>query len=246
MKAGLEGSHWDDHNHDNLLDKTPEAWRSHYYEHFDQRVNQLLSDKGAFENRALRVVSVGCGSNARLNIPQRSDIYVIGVDSDEEQLKHARTLKNVDELHLGSATSLPVESNSVDVVLFRLVLHHLADQGPLDAAFDEARRVLKPGGRLIAIEPGIFHPIGFILFCSNHLKLSKHVMGTSDDWPLSPLRIRRELEDKGFATQVFGVEYGWRRLPIGLQRLVNRLDSLGSLPVVKHMGHTFLTIAQKS
>lgn len=127
----------------------------------------------------------------------------------------------------------------------RLVLHHLIDQVPLDQVFAEARRVLKPGGRLIAMEPNLYHPIGFLLFCANHLGWSKKIMGTSDDWPLLPRAIRQQLGRLGFSTRVLGVEFAWRRLPIPAQRVLNCLDAVGSLPGLNYAAHTFLLVATK-
>jgi SAM-dependent methyltransferase len=49
-----------------------------------------------------------------------------------------------------SATQIPFKANSVDAFLLFDVLHHIPD---VEAFFREAQRCLKPGGRILMIEP---------------------------------------------------------------------------------------------
>jgi arsenite methyltransferase len=75
---------------------------------------------------------------------------VIGVDMTDAMLEKARGntaksgLTNV-EFRKGEIESLPVDGDSVDVVISNCVLNLVPDK---DQAFREIRRVLKPGGRL--------------------------------------------------------------------------------------------------
>jgi len=76
---------------------------------------------------------------------------VIGVDMTPEMLDRARenairgNYSNV-EFRLGEIENLPVESGSVDVVISNCVINLSPDKRRV---FDEAYRVLKPGGRLM-------------------------------------------------------------------------------------------------
>jgi SAM-dependent methyltransferase len=75
---------------------------------------------------------------------------VIGIDPNEAMLAKARgaadriAAKHV-EFRKGSAEALPVESNTVDLVISNGVLNLAPDKLPV---FTEILRVLKPGGRL--------------------------------------------------------------------------------------------------
>jgi ubiquinone/menaquinone biosynthesis C-methylase UbiE len=54
-------------------------------------------------------------------------------------------------VHTGPAQALPLAGASADAVLAQTVLIHLAP-ATLDAVLAEARRVLKPGGRLVSVD----------------------------------------------------------------------------------------------
>jgi SAM-dependent methyltransferase len=75
---------------------------------------------------------------------------VIGVDMTDAMLEKARAnaekagLGNV-EFRKGDIEALPVEADSIDVVISNCVLNLVPDK---DRAFREIHRVLKPGGRL--------------------------------------------------------------------------------------------------
>jgi len=76
---------------------------------------------------------------------------VIGVDMTPEMIKKAREnaqkggYRNV-EFRLGEIENLPVSDNSVDVVISNCVINLSPDK---DKTFQEAFRVLKPGGRMM-------------------------------------------------------------------------------------------------
>lgn len=76
--------------------------------------------------------------------------HVIGVDMTPEMLEKARAniqrlgLKNV-EFRQGFLEALPVEENSIDVIISNCVINLSPDKAK---AFAEAFRVLRPGGKL--------------------------------------------------------------------------------------------------
>lgn len=77
--------------------------------------------------------------------------FVIGVDMTDEMIKKAREnakrygYKNV-QFRLGEIENLPVDDNSVDVVISNCVINLSPDKLK---TFREAYRVLKPGGRIM-------------------------------------------------------------------------------------------------
>ncbi|NOZ84769.1 MAG: class I SAM-dependent methyltransferase [Deltaproteobacteria bacterium] len=74
-------------------------------------------------------------------------VPIVGLDLSRKMLIQA---SGYDLRIIGDMGSLPFLSNSFDTVFARGALHHSAD---IMTALCEARRVLRPGGRLVAAEP---------------------------------------------------------------------------------------------
>lgn len=98
------------------------------------------------------VVDVGCGPGTAARVAARRGARVTGVDPSSTMLRIARlvTPKRAPiTWGEGTAEALPVTDGSATVVWALATVHHWQD---VDKAVAEARRVLTPGGRLIAIE----------------------------------------------------------------------------------------------
>jgi arsenite methyltransferase len=100
------------------------------------------------------VVDIGCGAGMDLLLAAKSlgkRGRAIGIDMTESMKEKALAaariagLENV-EVRLGDAMSLPLDSESVDVVISNGVLNLVPDKS---VAYGEVFRVLKPGGRFL-------------------------------------------------------------------------------------------------
>jgi hypothetical protein len=105
--------------------------------------------------------------------------------------------------------------------------------------------LLRSGGALVAIEPNLWHPVGLALAAANKAGLGSLLHGTRDDIPLSPPRLLGEARAVGLSPELYGLTYGWRRLPIPLQRALAPLDGLGSRPRAARFAHTLMLIARR-
>jgi len=106
------------------------------------------------------VLDVGCGTGSLAIAAARrvgEGGVVHGVDPSAELLARAckKARRARVEVTFGVATgeALPLPDASFDVVLSTLVFHHLSHD-TLRASVAEIRRVLKPGGRMLAVDIG--------------------------------------------------------------------------------------------
>ena len=100
-------------------------------------------------------VVLDLGSGGGIDVFQASKLVgqkgkVIGLDATPEMIFRAReTAKRYDyrnvEFRLGEIEHMPIDSNSVDLVISNCVLNLVPDKR---SAFKEIYRVLKPGGRI--------------------------------------------------------------------------------------------------
>ena len=119
-----------------------ELFGEHFYSH------SLL----ALLDRSWVVGDLGCGTG---QVTERLAPFVervVAVDGSAEMLSAARARlrkhKNV-LLRKGVLEKLPIQDASLDAAVLMLVLHHLP--API-AVLSEARRVLRPGGKLLIVD----------------------------------------------------------------------------------------------
>ena len=98
------------------------------------------------------VLDIGCGTGT-LTIAAAEELHdarVVGLDGDRKVLDLARRKDGSERVEWveGLADELPFGNGEVDALMTTLVFHHLP-LGIKRAALVEARRVLRPGGRLV-------------------------------------------------------------------------------------------------
>lgn len=107
------------------------------------------------------VLDIGCGTGS-VAIAAAAQVgplgSVHGIDPSPAMVGRARAkaarAKVTASFDVAFAQSLPFADGRFDVVVSTVMLHHLPRAGR-DEALREARRVLKPGGRLLAIDFGV-------------------------------------------------------------------------------------------
>jgi demethylmenaquinone methyltransferase/2-methoxy-6-polyprenyl-1,4-benzoquinol methylase/phosphoethanolamine N-methyltransferase len=122
-----------------------------------------------------RVLDVGCGPGS-LTIPAAKKVgregAVSGIDASPEMIEVAKRKARKEgaeiDFRVSPIEALPFEDGTFDVVLSSLMLHHLPDDVKAEG-LAEVVRVLKPGGRLIAIDlAGRHSPASHLLGLFGH------------------------------------------------------------------------------
>jgi ArsR family transcriptional regulator len=141
----------------------------------------------AFADPEWTVGDLGCGTGQMTAALAPFVHRVIAVDGSAAMLQAARKrlqgIENV-ELRRGDLEALPIDDARLDAATLALVLHHLPEPG---RALTEVARVLKPGGRLLAIDM-LPHDR------ESYRQQMGHVwLGFSDE------HVRRMLQESGFS-----------------------------------------------
>jgi SAM-dependent methyltransferase len=95
-----------------------------------------------------RVVDVGCGTGRAVAELRERAASAVGVDPNEQMITLARRRWPEADFRLGTAERLPFVDGELDAYRADKLYHVLPDP---HAALGEARRVLRPGGRIVLI-----------------------------------------------------------------------------------------------
>jgi SAM-dependent methyltransferase len=147
-----------------LEDKTGD-----YYERFDPYILDKRPMVKALIQRTFQrffpekvpvLLDVGCGTCFYFPLLSERAETLLGIDVCIPMLDMAQELISTKgltncQVRESSAMELPFEDHSIDVVHSWDFLHHVPD---VTKALAEITRVLKPGGRYIAVEPNIINP----------------------------------------------------------------------------------------
>jgi ubiquinone/menaquinone biosynthesis C-methylase UbiE len=205
-----------------------------------------------------RVLDIGCGRGELALGCSRRGAITWGCDYAPAALRLAKSMGISPEPGLGfqqsDAQALPLASDSFDVVIMADLVEHLTPRA-LDAALGEARRVLKPGGRLVIhTMPNLwYYRFGYPLF-----RFYQSLQGIDlpkdprQRWGFehlhvneqTPASLKRALRGSGFKTKVWlelggqddlgpitkTITRGLARLPVLRQTLCNDIYAIGRKP----------------
>lgn len=109
------------------------------------------------------ILDVGCGDGKDCEIISTLANHVVGVDLYLNSLRLPK-ISNLDFI-LADACNLPLKNGTLDVVFEKDVLHHILDH---NKALKEMKRVVRNGGKLVAVEANRYNPIFYF-----HMTLMK-------------------------------------------------------------------------
>ncbi len=96
--------------------------------------------------RGRSILDVGCGTGLYAKALVGRGARVYGIDISEKEIEIAKAECRGADFRVGSASDMPYANSKFDIVLMALAFTYFEN---MDAALDEARRVLKPHGRLV-------------------------------------------------------------------------------------------------
>lgn len=111
------------------------------------KIDRMIDEIFASLPEESAILDVGCGTGEHLHRAVDSGLQAFGVEPAPAMLAVARHNVPQAEIKQGVATELPYGDAQFDLVIMVEVLRYL-DRADTEKALREARRVLKPGGRL--------------------------------------------------------------------------------------------------
>jgi len=169
-----------------------------------------------------RLLEIGCGEGGNLmHLAAASPgTRLVGVDFSSEKARFAGRATPATTV-AADAAHLPFADGAFDAVLIRDLLHHLPDRA---AALAEARRVVRPGGRVTVVEPNARSPLVLaqmaVVPAERGARLS------------TAARLRDELVAAGLTIVV---EEALQPLPLARVLLHPRLGGAGDHPAVERL-----------
>jgi 2-polyprenyl-3-methyl-5-hydroxy-6-metoxy-1,4-benzoquinol methylase len=136
----------------------------------ERRCDYMISRMGQTAGRKILEIGCGLGANAFM-IARKTGAEVLGTDLCVPFIQKARekfSLPNLRyEVHDFHCVH-PLEAETYDCILGNGILHHLYHK--LDDALVKIQHLLKPGGRIVFLEPNICNPYVFLIFGSPPLR----------------------------------------------------------------------------
>jgi ubiquinone/menaquinone biosynthesis C-methylase UbiE len=144
---------------------TPEAYAAWEYAEAEYQLG-LVHHSGVSLDVG-RVLDIGCGLGGKtVRFSETGARYVLGLDRSHSNIRsaarftHSRVATHV-EFGVADGVRLPLRDATFDIVITTDTFEHLAEP---EQCLEEMTRVLRPGGRLIAIFGPFGSPLGSHLY----------------------------------------------------------------------------------
>tara|TARA_Y200000002_G_scaffold374591_1_gene375540 strand:- start:472 stop:1212 length:741 start_codon:yes stop_codon:yes gene_type:complete len=194
------------------------------------------------------ILDYGCGTGASMNkVISFNPKKVTGIDISEISIQKAehRIKSNFNvELIVDNCEKTKFNKNTFDIVYGTGILHHLN----IKICLEEIQRILKPGGRLLFIEPLGTNPIINLYrkLTPRSRSLDEHPL-VKDDFDLIQAKFSKlQVKYYGFLTLIFFPLYGSPKNS-AIFRMLKSIDQyLFKIKIFRKLAWSVLIIAEKN
>jgi ubiquinone/menaquinone biosynthesis C-methylase UbiE len=142
---------------DEIAEKYDEQIPRHIREHLCVKKVKFMAEEirkrsGGEKGPAIKGLDCGCGTGWHAKTFRDNGFDVWGMDVSEGMIRQARENTGDFRFVTASSVSIPFKDESFDFVYLINILHHLATDGEQQKTLDEARRILRIGGKLFIQE----------------------------------------------------------------------------------------------
>jgi 2-polyprenyl-3-methyl-5-hydroxy-6-metoxy-1,4-benzoquinol methylase len=228
----------------------------------DRGYNQVWADKKSTRERASRrckymisqmdvnpsktVMEIGCGTGMNaMMLANRTGMQVLGTDLCVPFIEAARKKSELANLRfevLDFNKAETFQGQTFDYIVGNGILHHLYHH--LDEAFVNMKKLLKPNGKIIFMEPNLYNPYVYLIFSYPALRKMTHL--EPDEMAFSKSFITEKLLKAGYKN--IKVEYKDFLLPGIPDFLITPSvimgDMLEKLPLVNKVSQSIFISAE--
>ena len=172
------------------------------------------------QNPRLLIAPIGAGDDVAY--VQHLSCDISGVDISEDALRALAPHKI--KTYVGDMQRMDFfADNYFDIVAVPLFFHHFRRYG-FDPFLKEINRVLKPGGRVVCLEPGCLYPLSWLFQCLKGI-LCPESDGVEGEGPFLPSKLLRAMARCGFKEIKFcGASFCHNRIPMAIGKIVNSVS----------------------
>lgn len=163
----------------------------------ERRCDYMISQMEVAPGKSIMEIGCGTGKNAFM-LAQKTGMHVLGTDLCVPFIEDAKKnfqLPNLrfDILDFNKADEFKGEQ--FDYIIGNGILHHLYHH--LLEAFVNMRKLLKPNGKIIFIEPNLYNPYVYLIFTYPALRKATHL--EPDEMAFSKPFVTQKLTQAGYS-----------------------------------------------
>jgi ubiquinone/menaquinone biosynthesis C-methylase UbiE len=234
--------------HDKLQSKTKGRFENIFYKAIYNANEDFYKYLELNSNNSL-VLDYGCGIGHTLeNVANFNPKKITGIDISEVSIEKAKNrikelgLKNID-LKVDNCEKTSFRDNEFDIVYGTGILHHLQ----ISKCIEEILRILKPGGKLLFIEPIGTNPIINLYrkLTPNSRSKDEHPLTIKDFNLIKKSFFKTDVKYYGFLTLVFFPFYTNPKKSFFFRILKNVDQILFKIKIFRPFSWSTLIIAEK-